>query len=98
MMIRVVKMHFRAEEVENFQALFDENKEKIRGFEGCEYLELWRDIDRPEIFFTYSHWRGPEFLEAYRQSELFASVWSRTKVLFAEKPQAWSVEPEVKLA
>lgn len=97
MIVRVVKMHFRKDEIENFQALFEGVKEKIRGFDGCEYLELWQDINQPEIFFTYSHWQHEDRLEAYRKSELFNDVWARTKALFADKPQAWSVEPQVKL-
>ncbi|KAB2806774.1 putative quinol monooxygenase [Phaeocystidibacter luteus] len=97
MITRVVKMHFRTEEIDTFKALFDSRKELIRGFEGCEYLELWQDIDTPEIFFTYSHWTHTDRLEAYRHSDLFADVWSKTKALFADRPQAWSVEPQVKL-
>lgn len=97
MIVRVVKMHFRPDEVDNFRALFESRKELIRGFEGCEYLELWQDINTPEIFFTYSHWTGEDRLEAYRHSDLFKDVWSKTKALFADKPQAWSVEPQVKL-
>jgi hypothetical protein len=31
-------------------------------------------------------------LNAYRNSELFAGVWGRTKVLFAEKAEAWSLQ------
>ncbi|GGH77271.1 MAG: antibiotic biosynthesis monooxygenase [Bacteroidetes bacterium] len=97
MIVRVVKMHFRAEEIDNFRALFESRKEFIRGFEGCEYLELWQDVNTPEIFFTYSHWTHEDRLENYRKSELFKDVWSKTKALFAEKPQAWSVEPQVKM-
>lgn len=97
MIVRVVKMHFRTEEIENFKELFDRKKEHIRGFEGCHYLELWQDVHSPEIFFTYSHWTGVDRLEAYRNSDLFNEVWSKTKVLFAAKPEAWSVEPQVKL-
>ena len=31
-----------------------------------------------------------EALNAYRHSELFRSTWAKTKVLFAEKPIAFS--------
>jgi len=51
---------------------------------------LLNDIDTPNIFFTYSHWRSVEDLNRYRDSALFADVWPRTKVLFAAKPEAWS--------
>lgn len=92
MMKRIVKMTFDPEKVGDFKKVFNASCEKIRAFEGCEYLELWQDINQPNIFFTYSFWQGPEYLENYRQSELFKGVWSDTKKLFIAKPQAWSIE------
>lgn len=85
-------MEFRPEEVENFKALFDRTKDKIRDFEGCQHLELWQDVRNPSIFFTYSFWTSANYLEEYRNSALFKEVWSKTKVKFAEKPKAWSVD------
>jgi hypothetical protein len=29
-------------------------------------------------------------LEAYRSSELFEQTWAETKILFDDRPQAWS--------
>jgi hypothetical protein len=43
------------------------------------------------MFFTYSYWDDATDLENYRNSEFFKSVWAKTKVLFSEKPEAWSV-------
>ncbi len=97
MIVRVVKMHFRTEEIPSFEALFNERKERIRNFDGCQHLELWQDVNQPEIFFTYSHWDRESDLENYRNSDLFKETWSLTKALFADKPQAWSVQPQVKL-
>jgi quinol monooxygenase YgiN len=91
-MLRLVKMTFRPEEVENFQKIFEENRNRIAAFPGCESVELRRDISTPEIFFTISKWRSAEDLEKYRKSELFAGVWSRTKILFASKAEAWSLD------
>ena len=91
MIKRIVKMEFRPEEVENFKHLFDSNKTKIRSFEGCTHLELWQDVNAPHIFMTYSFWHSEENLNAYRASELFKDVWSQTKIKFAQKPMAWSV-------
>ena len=31
-------------------------------------------------------------LEAYRNSKLFEETWTQTKALFADKPQAWSLQ------
>jgi quinol monooxygenase YgiN len=71
-------------------AIFHQSKERIRNFEGCHHLELWQDLDTPNVFTTHSHWQGVEALEQYRQSDLFKTTWAATKVLFADKPQAFS--------
>ncbi|MBL4625076.1 MAG: antibiotic biosynthesis monooxygenase [Flavobacteriales bacterium] len=97
MMIRIVKLTFRPDKIEEFLALFNDSKTKIRAFPGCNRLELLNDINTPNVFFTYSYWDKPESLEKYRNSELFNSVWAKTKVLFDGKPGAWSVEQKVVL-
>ncbi|SDS25337.1 hypothetical protein SAMN04515667_1755 [Formosa sp. Hel1_31_208] len=92
MFVRIVKMSFDPKAIEEFLANFERNKLHIRGFEGCEFLELYRDKHNTNIFFTYSYWQTETHLEAYRHSELFKSVWSKTKPLFNAKPEAWSVD------
>jgi heme-degrading monooxygenase HmoA len=91
MLKRIVKLTFKTEHIPTFQTLFEETKMNIRGFEGCRHLELWQDANDPRIFFTYSFWENEEHLEAYRHSDLFKATWSRTKILFDDRPQAWSV-------
>ncbi|MBL4653378.1 MAG: antibiotic biosynthesis monooxygenase [Flavobacteriales bacterium] len=91
-MIRIVKLTFRTDKVDEFLAIFEESKEKIRAQSGCNRLELLNDIKNSNIFFTYSYWDNPESLEIYRNSDLFKAVWAKTKVLFDAKPEAWSVE------
>ncbi len=90
-------MSFAEENVEMFLKNFNNNKEKIRAVDGCEFLQLLRDKDNTNQFFTYSFWNKQEDLENYRQSDLFKSVWAKTKVLFNAKPEAWSVEKYVTL-
>lgn len=92
MLIRIVKMGFEETFVEQFLEDFEQNKEKIRRFPGCNYLELYRDREHSHIFFTYSFWDRPESLENYRNSDLFKGIWKNTKKGFCEKPQAWSVD------
>ena len=92
MIIRIVKMTFRPECTEEFLELFDKSKEKIRGFEGVRKLDLYRDNLHPSIFFTYSIWDDLNHLELYKRSELFKTVWSQTRALFAQKAEAWSVD------
>ena len=84
-------MTFAPQHVDDFLKLFAENKDRIAGFEGCTHLELLNDKENTHVFFTYSKWRNESFLEKYRDSELFNSVWSETKKLFATKPEAWTV-------
>ncbi len=90
-------MTFRAEETESFEKLFDKNKEQIRAQKGCRHLELLQDTQDPRRYSTYSIWHSAEDLEAYRHSELFASVWPATKALFEEKPVAMSLNKKIML-
>lgn len=92
MIVRIVQMTFQPGKVAEFLALFEEKKQFIRGFEGCTHLELWNDTKNEHIFFTYSIWQSEAHLDHYRFSPLFKDLWPRTKALFADKPQAWSVQ------
>lgn len=97
MFVRIVKMSFEPSKVEEFLNHFEINKIAIRNFEGCQFLELYRDKNQNNVFFTYSFWDKEKDLEHYRQSDLFKVVWSQTKPLFNAKPEAWSVEKLVSL-
>ena len=92
MFVRIVKMSFSKAHVDAFLKNFDANKEAIRNFEGCKFLELYRDKQNKQVFFTYSYWDTEGHLENYRSSKLFKTVWSETKLLFNDKPKAWSVD------
>lgn len=85
-------MTFKKECIETFKALFDSKKDLIAAVEGCTHVELLQDVDNETIFFTFSLWDDPKYLEAYRNSELFKDVWTKTKILFDAKPEAWSVK------
>ena len=84
-------MSFKPEKIEDFKSIFKTNWQHIKGFEGCSHVELLQDENNPSIFFTYSLWQSENHLNAYRDSELFGRVWGATKILFNDKPQAWSV-------
>lgn len=84
-------MEFRPEAVQEFEELFGDRKSRIRGFEGCLHLELWKESGAGNVFFTYSHWESEAALNHYRFSGFFKDTWSRTKALFDAPPQAWSV-------
>ncbi len=92
MIKRIVKMTFRPDAVEIFlKDVFQPSKERIRAFPGCQRMELLQSTQDPNTLFTLSIWDDEAALERYRQSELFQRTWARTKVLFAQAAQAWSV-------
>lgn len=97
MFVRIVKMSFDSNKINHFKSVFNTHKESIRHFPGCQFLELYQDKNNQNIFFTYSYWNDEVDLENYRTSELFKNVWAKTKVLFNDKPQAWSVDKVVSL-
>ncbi|GAA4450070.1 putative quinol monooxygenase [Nibrella saemangeumensis] len=92
MLIRIVRMTFQPDKLDEFMVIFNQSKDRIRTFPGCRHLELLQDIDKPNVRMTYSLWESADELEAYRQSELFRTTWAATKVLFADKPVAFSAE------
>ena len=97
MIIRIVKMTFEPQKVNDFLVIFNESKQLIRNMKGCSHLELLNDINSTNIYFTYSYWNSETDLDNYRNSELFTNVWSKTKALFSAKAEAWSVEQKVVL-
>lgn len=88
MIVRLVQMTFKQENIDAFQKLFAEREQLIRNSDGCRHLELWQDKNRENIFFTYSIWENEKHLETYRSSALFRDTWAMTKALFDGKPEA----------
>ena len=97
MIQRLVKMTFRLDEVEAFQAMFDERKHLILGSDGCHRLELLRDRRDARVFFTLSLWESEAHLNQYRESALFEDTWKLTKSKFEEKARAWSLDSIISL-
>lgn len=92
MFIRIVKLSFHQENIPAFLANFELMKQKIRNAPGNRLLELYQDKENPSLFFTYSYWEKEEDLQNYLRSEVFFDVWTYTKKLFNDKPEAWSVD------
>ena len=92
MIKRLVKLTFHENNIEDFKEIFENSKHKIRAMKGCQHVELLQDKAHPHIFFTLSIWDTEGSLEAYRQSELFKTTWAKTKILFSDKPVAWTTE------
>jgi quinol monooxygenase YgiN len=89
--VRIVKMEFEQTKVNTFLDLFSSTCDKIANFDGCLGVDLLQTIQTPNIMFTYSTWKSEQHLENYRNSELFKQTWAKTKVLFSNKPEAWSL-------
>jgi autoinducer 2-degrading protein len=98
MFIRIVKLSFHEENILAFLENFEIIKERIRSAPGNCLLELYQDKNNKSIFFTYSYWETEQDLENYRTSDFFIEVWSFTKKLFNDKPEAWSVDKLASLA
>ena len=92
MILRIVKMKFKSEHCNEFLELFNKYHSQIAGFKNCISVELLRDINDTDIFFTYSKWESESDLNNYRESELFKLVWAQTKAMFEQKAEAWSIE------
>jgi quinol monooxygenase YgiN len=92
MIIRIVRMYFVSEGVDDFLEIYERTRAAIENMEGCSYLELMRDTEDPNAFVTISHWESASDLEHYRQSELFKNVWNRVKALFSRPADAFSME------
>lgn len=91
MLVRLVKMTFKEEAIATFQDFFQEKKNYIKGFDGCQHLQLLQDSSNPAIFFTLSYWSNEAALSHYRNSSFFRETWAFTKTLFAAKPEANSL-------
>lgn len=92
MLIRIVKLSIQDDKIQEFKTNFDKQKQQIRHFEGCQFLELYNDKHIKNIFFTYSYWDNEAALNNYRHSDLFNGIWAVTKPMFNAKPEAWSVD------
>ncbi len=92
MIVRLVKLTFQPEAVDDFIGVFNGVKDRIEAVDGCKKLYLYRDKKHENVFFTYSEWEDEDALEAYRNSELFEQTWAKAKLYFDGKPEVWSLD------
>lgn len=92
MITRIVKLGIKEDKVENFRSIFRENRGLISTFPGCQEVRLVFDLNENGTHFTISIWDSEEDLEKYRNSALFAKIWSTVKPWFSDKPEAWSTQ------
>jgi heme oxygenase (mycobilin-producing) len=97
MLVRIVRMHFKEEGVQEFLTIFNSNKIAIRHFRGCSHLELLSDVHHPATYTTLSHWDNEASLNAYRDSDIFKTVWTGVKKHFSRQPEAFSLEKQMEI-
>ena len=91
MIKRIVKMSFDPGKLDQFYALFKSSKSTILDFDGIHQVNLYRDNKEKNVLFTISEWDNENSLNNYRNSDFFDKTWQKTKALFIDKPQAWSI-------
>ncbi len=92
MVIRIVRLHLKENRSERFKELFYASKPEILKFAGCQQVDLFVDKNDTNIYYTHSLWDTEEHLNDYRESKFFEGTWREVKKLFADKPQAFSME------
>ncbi len=85
-------MTFQADKCDEFQDFVTTIVDTIASFKGCHKVEILRDVNQRNIFFSYSLWDSEDDLNNYRHSEKFKEIWTKTKQMFSEKTIAWSTE------
>lgn len=90
MIVRIVELSIREEELDVAKALLAAVAPRVRSFNGCTHLRILFDIHQPHHITTYSHWNSEDDLNNYRASLVFKDFWGKIKPLFAEAPRAWS--------
>jgi heme-degrading monooxygenase HmoA len=90
MITRIVKLNIQPEFSKKFEEIFTESNNKISNFPGCMSVKLLKDSSAENQFFTLSVWENEEALNAYRKSDLFASIWPNVKTMFSQPAEAWS--------
>lgn len=91
--LRLVRLTFKPENVEIFLDFFSKTRSSILAFEGCLELQHYRDREQPNVVYTLSRWASPEHLEKYRQSDFFKNTWEQVSRWFDDKPQAFTLVP-----
>lgn len=92
MLIRLVRMQFRPQDVATFLALYEHVEPIIAAQPGCRSVQLVRQIDDPAAFATWSVWDDQIALDAYRRSDFFRGFWPEVRALFRAPAEAVSFE------
>jgi heme-degrading monooxygenase HmoA len=93
MIKRIVKLSFKESVHDLFPGIFENAKPVILKEFGCNKVRLWKDKGETGVYFTISEWDSEDELNKYRKSDFFKNTWSKTKIMFEQKAEAWTVSP-----
>jgi len=89
--LRIVRLTFKKEHVNDFKLLFEKIRPQIESFEGCLELQIFRDNELENVFYTLSRWLSATHLEKYRNSDLFKTTWENVSRWFDDKPKGFTL-------
>jgi quinol monooxygenase YgiN len=92
MLVRIVQLHIKPENLEMFLSLYGGHQSKIGAFKGCHSLKLLQDVQNPNWVATLSEWESEEDLNHYRYSDFFKNLWTQVKPLFESPAKAFSYQ------
>ena len=92
MIVRLVRLKFKPEHIEEFLAFYEQSRETIRHQQGCLTLSMLRETNDEAAFCTWSTWRSGRDLQQYRRSEFFRDFWPRVRAMLREPAEAVSYE------
>lgn len=95
-MIRIVRLELKPEHAIEFEEFFKKTQSTIAAMPGCNGVELYKDADQSNVYYTHSYWDSVADLDIYRKSDFFVKTWAYTKTLFQNKAQAFSLNEIVK--
>ncbi|WP_236978647.1 antibiotic biosynthesis monooxygenase [Membranihabitans maritimus] len=89
-LIRIVNLYFHGEYSSTFVDKFEEYKPKLLEHEGCLGVKLYNECNAVGDFVTISTWSNQKYLDIYRESQLFRTMWSSIKPYFRKEAKAIS--------
>ena len=92
MITRIVKLTINHSRFHEFALVYAEAQKTIITFKGCMELNVYTDVQQPDVVFTISKWKSDSDLNHYRFSAFFKNVWTTVKPMFSAKAEAWSLK------
>jgi quinol monooxygenase YgiN len=92
MLVRIVQLHIKPENLDLFLSFYGGHQAQIGAFRGCHSLKLLQDVQNPNMVATLSEWESEEHLNHYRFSEFFKTLWTQVKPLFESPAKAFSYQ------